>query len=123
MKCFSLLIGARNTPAAGAKFSAGDEELMRSITARHFPDGFTILNADGAWFDPLKRAFVEEESRQIIVCAPSRRPLQAWFEELAGALNQTELLVVELGRAATLRFRRRAVEQPSRGGGRRVRRG
>lgn len=117
MKCFSLLLGARNTPASLARFAREDEELLRGITIKHFPDGFTVLNADGGWFDPRRGAFVEEESRQIIVCAPSRRPLQAWLEELAAALKQAELIVVEMGRATTYRVRR----EPRRGGGRRAR--
>ena len=121
MRCFSLLLGARNTPSAEARFQPGDEELLREITARHFPDGFTVLNAQGGWFDPQQRAFIEEESRQIIVCAPSRRPLRAWLEELALALHQRKLIVVEHGRAAEFTFRPRPTETPGRGGGRRIR--
>lgn len=117
MKCFSLLLGARNTPAAQARFAREDEELLRGVTFRHFPDGFTMLNAEGGWFDPRRGEFVEEESRQIIVCAPSRRPLRAWLEELAAAMKQAELIVVEMGRATTFRVRPAA----RRGGGRRAR--
>lgn len=75
LKCFSLLLGARNTPGAGKRFSAADEERIREITFRHFPDGFTILNADGGWFDPIRRRFVEEESRQILVSLPAGAPI------------------------------------------------
>ncbi len=117
MKCFSLLLGARNTPASQAKFAREDEELLREVTTKHFPDGFTVLNAEGGWFDPRRGRFVEEESRQIIVCAPSRRPLRAWLEELAAAMRQAELIVVEMGRATTYRVRL----ETRRGGGRRAR--
>ncbi|HTO04213.1 MAG TPA: DUF3574 domain-containing protein [Opitutus sp.] len=105
MRCFSLLLGARNTPAATARFSAKDEACIRMITFRHFPQGFTILNADGGWFDPSKKTFVEEQSRQILICTSEPRKLAAWCEELASALKQDELLVVELGRAATFTAR------------------
>ena len=101
MKCYSLLLGARNTPAATARFSEDDDASIRSITFRHFPEGFTILNADGGWFDPSKKAFVDEQSRQILICTSQPQKLVAWCEELAVALKQDELLVVELGRAAT----------------------
>lgn len=107
MKCYSLLLGARNTPAAGKRFSAADEARVRDITFRHFPDGFTVLNADGGWFDPTRKKFVEEDSRQVLVCAADRRQLRAWCHELADALKQKELLIVELGPATTYRFRRR----------------
>jgi hypothetical protein len=96
MKCYSLLLGARHTASPGPCFSAADDRRIREITRRHFPGGFTILEASGGWFDPEAKDFVAEESRQILVCAP-RRSLAAWCRELARALNQQELLVVELG--------------------------
>lgn len=105
MKCFSLILGARNTPAAGRKFSREDDALIRELTGRHFPDGFTILNADGGWFDPGRKVFVEEEARQILICTSDRQALRTWCKALARALRQKELLVVELGVARTFRYR------------------
>jgi hypothetical protein len=107
-KCFSLLLGARNTKGARRTFSGGDEALIREITFRHFPDGFTILNAEGGWFDPVRRKFIEEHTRQILVHTSNRTPLRAWCAELAEALNQRELLVVEVGPARAYRFPRTA---------------
>jgi hypothetical protein len=104
LKCFSLLLGARNTPGAGRNFAPDDEQRIREITFRHFPEGFTVLNADGGWFDPAK-GFIAEDSRQFLVCAPSLRALRPWCDELAAALKQKELLVVELGPASTFRAR------------------
>ena len=113
LKCFSLVIGARNTPAAGRNFARVDEERVREITFRHFPDGFTVLNADGGWYDP-QRGFIEEDSRQLLVCAPSLAALRPWCNELAHALKQKELLVVELGPASTFKPRRGRL-QPKKG--------
>ncbi len=104
MHCFSLILGARNTPAAGRRFSKRDDEMIREITARHFPDGFTILNAEGGWYDPERREFVEEAARQILIRTADLRALRAWCAALAGALRQKELLVVELGAARTFRY-------------------
>jgi hypothetical protein len=100
MRCYSLILGARNTPKAGKKFSKADDKSIREITSRHFPGGFTILNADGAWFDPQTGKFVEEQSRQLLVCARRRTELYAWSRELGTALKQKELLVVEMGPAS-----------------------
>lgn len=105
MKCYSLLLGARNTPGHGKRFSAGDEALIRDITFRHFPNGFTILNADGGWFDPAQARFIEEDSRQILVCTGDRTRLRRWCIALASALQQDELLVVEEGPAVLFRVR------------------
>jgi hypothetical protein len=107
LKCYSLLLGARNTPGAGKHFTKADNERIHAITFRHFPDGFSILNAEGGWFDPNRRKFVEEDSRQILVCARSVRQLRGWCEDLTVALKQKELLVVELGPAFTFRAARR----------------
>lgn len=104
MKCYSLLLGARNTPARGKRFSRKDDALIREITFRHFPNGFTILNADGGWYDPQERAFVEEESRQLLVCTDRAPALRLWCAELAAALQQDELLVVEVGRAVRFKM-------------------
>jgi hypothetical protein len=102
-KCYSLLLGARNTPGRGKVFSPGDDAEIRAITYRHFPAGFTVLNADGGWFDPGTGSFVEEESRQILVCTEKPDALGDWCAELATALQQEELLVVEVGPAVSFR--------------------
>lgn len=107
LKCYSLLLGARNTPAAGRRFSRADDRSIRDITVRHFPIGFTILHANGGWFDPARGKFVEEESRQVLVCPTRRGQLRRWCDELATALHQDELLVMEIGRATAFRPRQR----------------
>ncbi len=107
MKCYSLLLGARNTPAAGKRFLRRDDTRVREITARHFPEGFTILSADGGWYDRERAAFIEEDSRQILITTGDRRKLRAWSRELGEALQQKELLIVELGRASIFSIKRR----------------
>jgi hypothetical protein len=114
LKCYSLLLGARNTAGAGRRFRKTDDARIHAITFRHFPDGFTVLNADGGWFDPARKHFVAEESRQIVVCATSRAALRRWCAELASALQQKELLVVELGPASSFKAATQRL-QPRRG--------
>ncbi len=100
-KCFSVLLGARATPHAGRKFTRKDDAEIRALTARYFPGGFTILHAEGGWFDPRQAEFIEEQSRQLLVLTSDRRLLRAWCAALAEALQQEELLVVEIGPART----------------------
>ena len=97
MNCYSLTIGSRNTPGAAAKFSATDEATIQKITAKHFPLGSTILEASGNWLDPATGMFVREESRQILVCATTREDLKGWYNELCYAMQQKQLMLVELG--------------------------
>src|SRR5690606_1885520 len=114
MKCYTLTLGARNTPAAGKKFSRADDELIRRITCAHFTEGVTILNADGGWFGPARKAFVAEASRQIIVCASRRAQLRPWCAQLARELQQRELLVIETGTATLFRTGRQKPKRTQR---------
>jgi Protein of unknown function (DUF3574). len=107
MNCYSLLLGARNTPTAGKRFLKKDDARVRAITARHFPEGFTILSAKGGWQDQERGAFIEEDSRQILITTRNRAKLRAWCQELGAALQQKELLVVEIGPASTFRIKAR----------------
>jgi hypothetical protein len=100
MPCYSLLLGARN---ARRTFTKDDDARVRAITLRHFPTGFTILNCVGAGYDPARRRFVMEQSRQILVCTASMRRLRRWASELASALRQHELLVIQLGRGFVIK--------------------
>lgn len=102
MKCFALAIGARNSRR---RFSAADDRLLQATTERYFPNGFTVMETNGGWFDPKQKRFIKEESRHITVQAPHVRALKEWCRELAKALSQTELLVIETGVARTFRFK------------------
>lgn len=109
-RCYSVLLGARNTRAAGRRFLARDERLIREVTAQFFPNGFTILKSSGGWFDPDGRAFCAEESRQILVNTDQRRALRRWCLALARALGQKEVLLVDLG--PTMSFRTGTAREP-----------
>lgn len=100
MRCYSLLLGARNPRRT---FSRRDDALVRDLTRRHFPTGFTILNCTGAGYDPLRRRFVLEQSRQILVSAVSAAKVRRYARALATALNQHELLMIEFGRARSIK--------------------
>jgi hypothetical protein len=111
MKCYSLTLGVRNL--TGARWRYRDEEVVKQITQRHFPDGFTILRAAGGWFDPARRRFVRESSRQVLVSTTDVKRLRPWCRDLAMALHQKELLLIELGPARVYRFDRHPVRQLS----------
>jgi hypothetical protein len=96
MKAYSILIGS---PNATRRITARDERLLRSITARHFPEGFTILDAKGAWHDVRRRSFRKEDARQVLVCTPRPAKLAACCRELGAALRQHEIIVFALGAA------------------------
>jgi hypothetical protein len=94
--CWSILIGARRL-GSRRTFTRADEKRLQAITADHFADGYTILEARGGWFDPSSRKFVREASRQILVTSNSPRAVRAWAKALGAALHQKELLIVKVG--------------------------
>ena len=101
---WSVLIGARQMRRR-RRFSRADDGLLQSITAEHFPSGYTILEARGGWFDPSTRRFVREDSRQILITSGSMRRVRAWGKALGVALHQKELLLVQVGAARTIKVR------------------
>lgn len=102
---YSLLVGSSNSRGY---FRRADDRRLRKITARHFPEGFTILSAQGSWYDPDTHTFRKEEAREIVLCTDRRTALKAWCEEIGTALRQKELLLTEGGRTRRFRFEMRA---------------
>ena len=96
MKTYSLLIGARD---GQRRFAKRDDALIQEITLRVFRVGFTILSAEGAWYDPAARKFVKQEARQVMVCTSSATKIRSWCQALKKALGQKELIVITLGKA------------------------
>lgn len=101
---WSVFIGARRV-RKDRSFLRTDDKLLQTITARFFPNGYTIVEARGGWFDPDGHRFLREDSRQIIVASNSIRPVRAWARALGVALRQKELLLVQLGTAQTVEVR------------------
>ena len=101
---WSVLIGARQM-RRGRRFSQADDRLLQTITAEHFPSGYTILEARGGWFDPSTRRFVREDSRQILITSRSARRIRAWGKALGNALRQKELLLAQMGVARKIKLR------------------
>jgi hypothetical protein len=106
MKAYSLLVGARNKQR---RFSRRDEGLLKTVTARYFPAGFTILDASGAWFEGGKTSIRREQARQVLVCTSRPRQLKPWCLEVGRVFAQKEVLLLELGEARRFPIKRDAV--------------
>jgi hypothetical protein len=101
MKTYSVIIGAR-TVGRSARLRPAHDRLLRQITRQHFPTGFTILNARGGWWNPVRHRFEEEESREVRVLAASLGKVRVWADSLRRALQQKEVFIIELGRTYRL---------------------
>ena len=100
---WSVLVGARQLPG-GRRFTRADERRLQEITAAHFPAGYTILEARGGWFDPARRRFVREPSREILVTSGSLRQVRAWSRALGRALRQKEMILTRVGVVRRIRI-------------------
>jgi hypothetical protein len=99
--CYAVLLGSRN----GRGFSARDDRKLQSITRNYFPEGFTIIETKGGWWNPEANTFVRETSRQIQVCSEKRKAVQTWARMLGRELNQKEILLLKVGSARRIRIR------------------
>ena len=102
--CWSILIGARRI-GSRSTFSRTDDRRLQAITAKHFPAGYTVLEASGGWYDSSIRKFVREDSRQVLVTSASIRAVEQWARALGTAFRQKELLLVKLGGIRRIRVR------------------
>lgn len=58
--------------------------LAETVTPR-FPDGFTVLAAEGQWRDPRSGRIIREPSRVLLVAAEDDAATRAKVAEIAGA--------------------------------------
>lgn len=98
LPAYAVMIGVREDPG----LSRTDDRVIQEITCRHFPDGFTITEARGGWWDPARRKFIRERSRQIQVRSGDGRSVLAWVRALGRRLRQKEILLVKTGLARTV---------------------
>jgi len=48
-------------------------DFAAKVIAENFPDGFTVTDGEGAWFDPKAKTMIHEDSKIVlIVFKPSR---------------------------------------------------
>ncbi len=104
MKSYSVLIGSNNSRGS---FAQRDDTLLQTITARYFPDGFTILAASGNWYNAKEKKFRKEAAREVLICTKHTKVVKKWCNEVGRALGQEELILVETGRAKRIRPKRK----------------
>lgn len=101
-RLYSVIVGARN---GRASISLRDEREIQRITLQHFPSGCSILEVSGMWADPSKGTFRREKARQIMITTGEPQKLDRWARQLGRFMAQKELLMVEVGKAKSVRIR------------------
>lgn len=62
--------------------------FVDSVVARQFPDGFTVLNGKGAWFDGWLDATRYESSKILMIVTPPTPALAARLRAVADAYRR-----------------------------------
>ena len=44
-------------------------QFSRDVLARNFPDGFTVMDGVGSWFNPASHSVIGEPSRVVLIAA------------------------------------------------------
>jgi hypothetical protein len=63
-----LFVG-RNIHGRGPLTDAEWSEFAAQIVAPNFPDGFTVLDGDGQWQNPVTHATMRERTKILLVAA------------------------------------------------------
>lgn len=52
-------------------------DFASSVIAKNFPDGFTVIDGEGAWLDPESKATIHEDSKIVQIVAKQSSHLAA----------------------------------------------
>ncbi len=83
------MIFGRDMPGGGQVSDAAWQDFRSRVLTPAFPSGFTVLAADGQWFDPQRTRMVREQSWVVLVAgriAPAQsarvsQAYRAWFHQ------------------------------------------
>ena len=101
------ILGARNRfTRAGAPIFRGytkeDDKNLIKITARYFPNGYTIIRQRGFWNS--SGTLISESGRTIIVVGGDEKEHQAWQNQIVPTFQQESILRITLGLGVFLTF-------------------
>ena len=61
------LFFGRNIPGRAPLTESEWSAFLASVIAKEFPDGFTVLDGNGAWRDPATNAFMGERTKVVVI--------------------------------------------------------
>lgn len=56
------------------------EEFLDQTLSAHFPDGFTVLDAQGRWRDPDTGKVGSEDTKYVVIAAPDTNSSRAGID-------------------------------------------
>jgi len=82
------LFFGRDIPGRGPLTDAEWDDFVARVVTQQFPDGFTVLDGAGQWFDQATRRLVREQSKVLFVAADPDSDLKSRITSVVDAYRQ-----------------------------------
>ena len=84
MVVVEMLFGRKIGDRIGVSETAFSRFVDREITTR-FPEGLTVLSADGRWRDTKRKTVIREPSKMVMLAAPDEPKTQEHIDAIVAA--------------------------------------
>lgn len=87
MQVYELFFGrsiAQSTPVADQEWNA----FLDRVIAPNLPDGFTVLDASGAWLSPKGHSVMREPTKLLLVALPDTADALARIQHIRSAYQR-----------------------------------
>lgn len=78
----------RNVAGRGPVSEAEWRVFADGVIAREFPDGFTVVDAEGRWRDPATGRAISEDTKVVVVSVPRTASIAARLDAVAEAYKR-----------------------------------
>jgi hypothetical protein len=77
-----------NIPGRGSVAAKAWDSFLGSVVTPRFPDGFTVYDAYGQWWNPQARSIAKENSKVIVIAVPDSQGVRARISEVSDAYRR-----------------------------------
>src|ERR1700749_1722480 len=63
-------------------------DFSAKVIAEDFPDGFTVTDGEGAWFDPKSKSMIHEDTKIVLIAAKQSPGLAAKITHVMDAYKR-----------------------------------
>jgi len=96
------ILGARhrvddNGVVVFRRYTKRDDVTLAKVTAKYFPDGFTVIEHAGNWRDSSD--LIQEDSRTILVVGGEPAKHEGWRNDIVATFQQEKIVRIPLSDA------------------------
>jgi Protein of unknown function (DUF3574) len=75
-------------PGHGAVTAKAWDSFLGSVVTPRFPDGFTVYDAYGQWWNPRTRSIAKENSKVVVIAAADSQGVRLRISEVSDAYTK-----------------------------------